>query len=156
MFKKAAKESCLKENGNCRSVLTKGPIFSLRSQQKRAVCNAKRKRGGATVLREQQERQMEEPELSKWYCQKIRRAIWLWLMLRVTHRYFWHPLRSAVTQSAPLSGSPGHRKPTTFPCDVTVKHARFLITFPMSYIAGTACWYELNTSLSHFPILPPA
>lgn len=39
---------------------------------------------------ERARKETEECELSKWYCQKIRRAIWLWLMLqsRVMLRYF--------------------------------------------------------------------
>lgn len=90
MFKKATKGSCLKRSGSYRSGVTKRPIFSLPSQQKWPVCTAKRKGEGQWQWKSEKERQIEERELSKWYRQMIRRAIWLWLMLHslVMHRYF--------------------------------------------------------------------
>lgn len=56
-------------------------------------------------------------ELSKWYCQKIRGAIWLWLTLqsRVTHRCFWQLLSLLSVTGPSYRAEPESRSPPHFP-----------------------------------------
>lgn len=110
---------------------------------------------GEGQWKSEKERRIDECEPSKWYCQKIRRAIWLWLMLhsRVMHRHFWQLLSLLSLSGLPYRAKPGCGKPTTFPRDAPVKHAWFLITFSMCYSTLLEWWYELKLYTHNTPFL---
>lgn len=113
MVKKATKDCCLKWSGSHRNGVTKRTIFSLWSGSFALPRGKGRGKGNEGVKREE----TEECVLSKWYCQKIRTAIWLRLMLqsRVTHCYFWQLLSLLSLTWLPYRAKPGRGSPPDFP-----------------------------------------